>query len=607
MKSSLINLHKNTTLLYVFLTTRKPPYNRHFSAVSSAESWLSVQGNPLIKWPHNPNLAPSPSAEQQNSSPTSNSNRNCHHNDFFTLCNILKDPKIQLGPSLQTALDRTGIEPEIGLIQAVFDHFDSSPKLLHHVFLWAEKKPGFQLSGALFNSMVNLLGKAREFSSAWCLMLDKIGGNEGGDLVSSDTFAILIRRYTRAGMSEAAIRTFEYASSLDLIHNSDAEMILFEILLDSLCKEGHVRVATDYFDRKVEKDPCWVPSVRIYNILLNGWFRSRKLKHAERLWLEMKKKKVKLSVVTYGTLVEGYCRMRRVERAIELVDEMKREGIKSNAIVYNPIIDALAEAGRFKEVLGMMEHFFLCEEGPAISTYNSLVKGYCKAGDLAGASKVLKMMISRDVFPTPTTYNYFFRHFSKCRKIEEGMNLYTKMIESGYTPDRLTYHLLLKTLCEEERLDLAVQISKEMRARGCDMDLATSTMFTHLLCKMQRFEEAFAEFEDMLRRGIVPQYLTFHRLNDEFRKQGMTELARRLCNLMSSVSHSKNLPNTYDVDRDASRRARRKSILQKAEVMSEMLKTCNDPRELVKHRSSSQNPESSAIRLIEDIKKRATT
>ncbi|KAF9681180.1 hypothetical protein SADUNF_Sadunf06G0198700 [Salix dunnii] len=606
MKSSLINLHKNTTLLYAFLTTRKPPYNRHFSAVSSAESWLSVQGNPLIKWPHNLNWAPSPLSEQQNSSPTSNSNPNCHHNDFLTLCNILKDPEIQLGQSLQTALDRTGIEPEIGLIQAVFDHFDSSPKLLHNVFLWAEKKPGFQLSVALFNSMVNLLGKAREFSSAWCLMLDKIGGNEGGDLVSSDTFAILIRRYTRAGMSEAAIRTFEYAGSLDLIHNSDAEMSLFEILLDSLCKEGHVRVATDYFDRKVEKDPCWVPSVRIYNILLNGWFRSRKLKHAERLWLEMKKKKnVKPSVVTYGTLVEGYCRMRRVERAIELVDEMKREGIKSNAIVYNPIVDALAEAARFKEVLGMMEHFFLCEEGPTISTYNSLVKGYCKAGDLVGASKVLKMMISRDVFPTPTTYNYFFRHFSKCRKIEEGMNLYTKMIESGYTPDRLTYHLLLKTLCEEERLDLAVQISKEMRARGCDMDLATSTMFTHLLCKMQRFEEAFAEFEDMLRRGIVPQYLTFHRLNDEFRKQGMIELAQRLCNLMSSVSHSKNLPNTYNVDRDASRRARRKSILQKAEVMSEMLKTCNDPRELVKHRSSSQNPKSSAIQLIEDIKKRA--
>ena len=128
----------------------------------------------------------------------------------------------------------------------------------------------------------------------------------------------------------------------------------------------------------MKKDTCWAPSARIYNTLLNGWSRLRKLKHAERLWLEMKKKNVKTSTVTYDTLVGGYCWTRRVERAFELVDEMKREGIKSNATVCNPIIDALAEAGRFKEVLGIMENFFLSETVPNISTCNSYVKGCCK-------------------------------------------------------------------------------------------------------------------------------------------------------------------------------------------------------------------------------------
>lgn len=411
--------------------------------------------------------------------------------------------------------------------------------------------------------------------------------------------------WIHAGMPQPAIWTFEYASRLNLISNSNAETSLLEILLDSLCKEGLVRVAKEYFDRNKQLDPCWVPSVRIYNILLNGWLRSRKLKHAERLWLEMKKENVTPSVVTYGTMIEGYCRMRYIERAIDLLDEMRRERIEPNAIVYNPIIDALSEAGRFKKALGMMEYLLQSESGPTISTYNSLVKGYCKAKDLVGASKVLKMMIRKGLIPTPTTYNYFFRHFSKFGKIEEGMNLYAKMIESGYTPDRLTYHLLLKMLCEQERLDLAVQISKEMRARGCDIDLATSTMLIHLLCRMHRFEEAVMEFEDMLRRGIVPQHLTFHRLNDELRKRGMVQMAQKLSNMMSSVPHSTNFPNTYNVEGDASWRARRTSILQKAEGMSEILKTCTNPRELVKHRSRHENPVSVANRLIEDIRKRA--
>lgn len=409
-----------------------------------------------------------------------------------------------------------------------------------------------------------------------------------------------------SGVHKAAIRTFEFARNKKSIVDSGSEMSLFEILMDSLCKEGSVREASEYFLWRKETDLDWVPSIRVYNVMLNGWFRTRKLKQGERLWAEMKKENVRPSVVTYGTLVEGYCRMRRVEKALEMVGEMTKEGIEPNAIVYNPIIDALAEAGRFKEALGMMERFHVLEIGPTISTYNCLVKGFCKAGDLVGASKILKMMISRGFLPTPTTYIYFFRYFSRCGKIEEGMNLYTKMTESGYAPDRLTYHLVVKMLCEGERLDMAVQVCKEMRHKRYDMDLATSTMLIHLLCKMHRLEEAFAEFEDMIRRGIVPQYITFQKMNVELKRRGMTEMAQKLCSLMSSVPHSTNLPNTYGEDRDDAH-ARRKSIIQKAQAFSDLLKDCKDPRELDKYRSSSEDAVSSANCLIEDIKKKTST
>jgi len=404
----------------------------------------------------------------------------------------------------------------------------------------------------------------------------------------------------KSGMSKLAIRTYEFAKDNKSIVDSGSEMSLFEILIDSLCKEGSVREASEYFLWKKELDLSWVPSIRVYNIMLNGWFRSRKLKQGERLWEEMKKENVRPSVVTYGTLVEGYCRMRRVEKALEMVGDMTREGIAPNAIVYNPIIDALAEAGRFKEALGMLERFHVLEIGPTDSTYNSLIKGFCKAADLVGASKILKMMISRGLIPSPTTYNYFFRYFSRCGKVEEGMNLYAKLIESGYTPDRLTYHLLVKMLCEEGKLDMAVRVSKEMRHNGYDMDLATSTMLIHLLCKMHRLEEAFAEFEDMIRRGIVPQYLTFQRMKAELKRQGMTEMAQKLCKLMSSVPYSGNLPNTYGGDREDAF-TRRKSIIRKAKAFSDMLKDCKDPSELRQYRNSSENAVSSEKYVMKDI------
>ncbi|KAJ7958718.1 Pentatricopeptide repeat [Quillaja saponaria] len=567
------------------------PTQRYFS--SSDQSWLTVPSKPIINWP-------SPLAE-----PTLNPNSSSDfsRDDFSTISNLLTDPSISPGTVLETALDRTGFEPSPILLQAVFDHFRSSTELLLTLFLWTEKQPGFHPSISLFNSMINVLGKAKEFDSAWDLVHCRIGRKEGAAVVSRETFAILIRRYARAGLPQSAIRTYEFVRNLNSFLDSESERRLFEILLDSLCKEGSVSVASDYFTHRRKVEPCWVSSIRVYNILLNGWFRSRKLKEADKFWAEMKRDNVKPTVATYGILVGGYCLLRHPEKGMELIEEMIKDRIEPNAIVYNPIIYALAEAGRFKEALGMMERFLVLESGPTNATYNSLVKGFCKSGDLVGASKILKMMISRGVIPTPVTYKYFFTHFSKTRKIEEGMNLYTKMIESGYIPDRITYHLILKMLCEEGRLDLAVQVRKEMRCSGYDMDLATSTLLVHLLFKMHRFEEALSEFEDMIRRGLPPQYLTFQRMNGELKKRGMTEMARKLCDLMSSVPSSMKIPNTYNEDGDAAHR-RRKYIMRKAEAISDMMKSCKDPREFANYRRSSENPVSTANHFMKNTEQK---
>ncbi|KAL6985347.1 hypothetical protein U1Q18_018723 [Sarracenia purpurea var. burkii] len=434
--------------------------------------------------------------------------------------------------------------------------------------------------------MIKVLARAREFQSAWSIIFGRLKKQMEGPNV--DTFSILIRRYARRGMPSIAIRTLEFACSLDLIRKSTSELNLFEILLVSFCKEGLVWEASEYLERKRQIDPYWVPSIHTYNILLKGWFQSGQVECIESIWDEMKRKNVKPSVVSYGTLIEGYCQMSRVGVAIELVEEMIKKRIEPNAIVYNTIINALGEAGRLKEALAMLERFLVLESGPTIYTYNSLVKYFCKAEDLEGANKILKIMISREFIPTTTTYNHFLRYFSKVGKVEEGLNLYTKMMETGYAPDQFTYRLLMNLLCKEERLESAMNVRKEMKARGYDLDSADCTMLVRLLCTMHRFEEAFREFEDMISRGIVPHDGAFQKMIDELKEQGMAEKARKLCDIMVIVPHSTKLPNTCARGEDASR-SRRASIVQKAKAMSDILKTCRDPRELVKRKSSSEN------------------
>ncbi|KAJ0243287.1 Pentatricopeptide repeat-containing protein [Hirschfeldia incana] len=518
--------------------------------------------------------------------------------DLATISNLLENQNVTPGSSLESALNETGIEPSYHLVQSLFDRLSSSPTLLHSVFKWADSKPNFTLSPSLFNSVINAMCKARDFESAWSLIFNRARSNEGSGLVTADTFTVLIRRYARAGMVEQAIKAFEYAST-----SYDPELKLLEVLLDALCKEGHVTEASMYMERRRRAYPNWIPSVRIFNILLNGWFRARKLKQAENLWGEMKEMNVKPSVVTYGTLIEGYCRMRRVEIALEVLEEMKMAEMELSYMVFNPIIDGLGEAGRLQEALGMMERFYICVSGPTIVTYNSLVKNFCKAGDLVGASKILKMMMKRGVDPTTTTYNHFFKYFSKHNKTEEGMNLYFKLIEAGHSPDRFTYHLIMKMLCEDGKLSLAMQVDKEMKNRGIDPDLLTTTMLIHLLCRLDMFEEGFEEFEKVVRRGMIPQYITFKMIDNGLRTKGMTEMAKRLAGLMSSLPHSEKLPNTYREVVDAPRPGgdRRKSILHRAEVMSDVLKGCRNPRKLVKMRGSPRKTVREEGKRVDDV------
>lgn len=205
-------IHKPLILIYRILHSiqHNHPSSFRFSALQfsslSPHSWLSTPGKPLVKWPSLPDQPANPLPS--NSAVISNPNSaidvkfeaSYSPNDLSTISSILSDRSVRPGAALEDALDRTGIVPSSSLLEAVFDHFDSSPKFLHSLFLWAAKKSGFRPSAALFNRLINVLAKSREFDSAWSLITSRLRGGEESFLVSVEVFVILIRRYARAGI-----------------------------------------------------------------------------------------------------------------------------------------------------------------------------------------------------------------------------------------------------------------------------------------------------------------------------------------------------------------------------------------------------------------------
>ncbi|XP_068649375.1 pentatricopeptide repeat-containing protein At5g11310, mitochondrial isoform X2 [Aristolochia californica] len=403
-------------------------FSSHLSFTSPSSSWLSIPGNPLLKWPPSSPKPPSPplqtspasqpSGEEQKDIVLQKLEYNVTDIDISAVSAILKDPCLSEA-DLPVALNRINVIPHSCLLETLVQNNNFSPNPILVLYRWACSYPEFCPSPSLINALVNLLARSRMFEAAWSLILGHLHQSSPPFVISLQTFALLIRRYARAGLTQSAIRTFEYLHHSKLVPDYGGSDGL-DMLLDALCKEGHVSSAIRYLDQVSSAvPPLVIPSTRTYNILINGCFRVHKLRDAECIWGNMQKANIEPTVVTYGTLVEGYCKMRRVHRAVELLAEMSMKGIAPNVIVYNSIIDGLVESARFKDALAMLEKMPLYKLESTILTYNSLVRGYCKVGDLAGASKILKAMIIRGHLPTARTYNYFFAYFAKSGKVEE--------------------------------------------------------------------------------------------------------------------------------------------------------------------------------------------
>lgn len=117
------------------------------------------------------------------------------------------------------------------------------------------------------------------------------------------------------------------------------------------------------------------------------------------------------------------------------------------------------------------------------------------------------------------------------------------------------------------------------------MDLAISTMLIDLLCKNHRLKEAVTEFENLMQSGFVPKYATYQTLHNQLKRKGLRELALKLSGVVATVPRSTTLSITVEGLGDISRQ-RKKAVMRRSRVMSNVLKTCSDPRELAKPQGS---------------------
>ena len=94
-----------------------------------------------------------------------------------------------------------------------------------------------------------------------------------------------------------------------------------------------------------------------YNILINGYCRSKRIDVAMHLFHDMSNKGLVLDVVTYSTLIDGLCRVERPQAALELFPKMRACGQHPNPRTYAILLDGLFKNKNFVEAMDCLKRW----------------------------------------------------------------------------------------------------------------------------------------------------------------------------------------------------------------------------------------------------------
>lgn len=476
-----------------------------------------------------------------------------HHNEFSSESDTLKPTLPQIEPSpdadlvsqillhhhnpyhpMESALQLRGISLSPFLVHQTLLRLKHSSKVAFAFFHFSQSCPDSPLDATAFNLLIDILCRVRQFDAAWQLIIQmeqrKISPN-------FTTFYVLIRRLIAAGLTRQAVRAFsEMYIFIDENCEDDVWNSYFCYLLDTLCKYGYVRVATELFNK--EKWRVGV-NCKIYTILIYGWCKVKKIETAKSFLGEMINKGIDPNVVTYNVLLNGICRRASlhpdgrfemvIREAEKVFDEMRQRGVEPDVTSYSILLHVYSRAHKPElslEKLRVMKEKGIC---PSIASYTSVIKCLCSCGRIDDAEMLLEEMVSSGVSPIAATLNCFFKEYRGRKDIDGALRLYGKMKDGSLcSPTESTLNILLGMFVNLGRLGLAREIWDDMKNGGVGPDLDSYTLMIHGLCKKKRWRDACELFMEMIEKGFLPQKVTFEMLYAGLIQSDMLRTWRRL-------------------------------------------------------------------------------
>ncbi|XP_071717734.1 pentatricopeptide repeat-containing protein At2g03880, mitochondrial-like [Rutidosis leptorrhynchoides] len=272
-------------------------------------------------------------------------------------------------------------------------------------------------------------------------------------------------------------------------------------------------------------------------------------------------------VISCNAMIVGYVRQGFKQEALILFKKMHTKNMKIDDYTYPSVLNSFASLNDAKSIkCSNSVHCMALKSGFVrhVLVSNALVDMYAKRGDLLCAFKVFDNMEDKDV----VSWTSLVTGYAHNGAHEEGLKLFCRMRISGIKPDQIVIASILSCCAELTVLDFGQQVHADFIKSGLlsslSVDNSLVTMYTNCGCledatkvfnsmnnknvitwtalivgyaKNGKSNESLVFYNEMIKSGIKPDFITFIGLLFACSHAGLVDQAREYFDSMVNVYH----------------------------------------------------------------------
>ncbi|XP_071717089.1 pentatricopeptide repeat-containing protein At1g05600 [Rutidosis leptorrhynchoides] len=291
-----------------------------------------------------------------------------------------------------------------------------------------------------------------------------------------DTYQILMKGLCEDGRINEAIHLLYSMFWRISRKGSGEDVLVYKILLDTLCTYGHVDEASDMLNKVLRKG-LKAPKKKRMQLDFNMCRNGRDIEKAKSLINDALIKGVIPSYESYNAMAVQLYSEGDLNGAGRVVQEMHDQEFKPKVLIYEAKVTALCKKGMIFEAENVVTNEMVeANCVPTVKLYNILIKGLCSDGKSARALEYLKKMCRQlGCVPNTETYSILVNGLYEDGSYIEASQLLEKMLVNSYWPDTDTFSRVIRGLCLIGRPYEAIMWVEEMVSQEKMPDLSVWT------------------------------------------------------------------------------------------------------------------------------------